>query len=181
MCRIPGIYERVKALDLLVSSYQEAAGDTVTTQNIQDIEHEMAMSMTHKGCGDVSGTAADAQTLVRLSEKYGEKYIFQVVLPLVNKLASNMDFTVTFLSGLFRAGEADKLRLEVVQNLFKDVLGDVIPDLKLHHREARHEQSRNDFAKRRRFDYVSYGSQAAEDQSPKSMTADHLAKLFHLF
>ena len=71
----------------------------------------MAMSVIETGSGEVSVTAADGQTLMGLSEKYGEKYIFQVVLPLVKKHASNVEFTVAFLSGLFSAGETDKLRL----------------------------------------------------------------------
>lgn len=179
MSCIPGVSERVKAMELLVSNYQEAAGDSANTQEIQGIEREVAMSMTEAGSGEVSVTAADAQTLMDLSEKYGEKYIFQVVLPLVKKHASNVEFAVAFLSGLFSAGETHKLRLEVVQNLFKDTLGDLIPNLQLDQREVRCEQLRNDFAKRRRFDYERYGPQTAEDQSSKPVTADSLTTLFH--
>lgn len=178
--RIPGISERVKAVDLLASSYREAAGDTAAgTQNMQDIEHEMAMSMAETQGGDISVTAADAQTLMQLSEKYGEKYTFQVVLPLVKKHTSNVDFTVAFLTDLSQAGEADKLRLEVVQSLFKDILGDVIPDLQLSHREVGREQPRDEFAKRRRFDHDRYRSQVAEDQGPRLMTGENIASLFH--
>ena len=179
MSCIPSISERVKAMELLVSYYQEAAGDTANTQEIQNIEREVAMSLTETGSGEVSVTAADAQTLMILSEKYGEKYIFQVVLPLVKKHASNVEFTVTFLSELFSAGETHKFRLEIVQNLFKDTLGDLIPNLQFDHREVRCEQLRNDFAKRIRFDYERYGSQPAEDQSSKPVTADSIATLFH--
>ncbi|CAF9943153.1 MAG: hypothetical protein ALECFALPRED_010708 [Alectoria fallacina] len=180
MSRIPGISERVKAVDLLVSSHREAAGDIAAgTQNMQDIEREMAMSMAETQGGDISVTAADAQTLMQLSGKYGEKYTFQVVLPLVKKHASNVDFTVAFLTELFQAGEADKLRLEVVRSLFKDILGDVIPDLQLYHWEVGREQPRDDFAKRRRFDHDRYRSQITEDHGPRIMTGENIATLFH--
>lgn len=180
MCRIPTISERLKAVDLFVSSYREAAAKiAAVTQNMQDIERGMAMSITETKGGDVAVTAADTQTLIQLSEKHGEKYTFQGILPFVKKYALNVDFTVAFLTGLSRAGEANKLRLEVVQNLFKDILGNVIPELDLHYREVNREQPRNEFAKRRRFDHDNYRSQAAEDQTPRFITAENLAALFH--
>lgn len=180
MSRIPDISERVKAVDLFLSSYREAArNSTAVTQNSQDIEREMAISMAEIGSGDLAVTPADVQTLMELAEKYGEKYTFQVVLPLVKKHIPNVDFTVAFLTELFQAGEADKLRLELVQNLFKDILGDAILDLHLHYREPEPERLRDEWAKRRRFDYDQDGSQAAEAQSPRLMTAENLTKLFY--
>ncbi|KAK4695494.1 hypothetical protein P7C71_g2268, partial [Lecanoromycetidae sp. Uapishka_2] len=180
MSRISTISERLKAVDLFTSSYREAAANTaVTTQETQAIERELALSITAIRGGDIAITAVDAQTLVHLSEKHGEKYTFQVVFPFVKKYASNVDFTVAFLTGLARAGEADKLRHELVQNLFKDILGDVIPGFDHRYREINREQPRNEFAKRRRFDYDNYSFETAEDQTPRSSTAENLAALFH--
>lgn len=180
MSRIPNISERMKAVELLVNSYREAAGNTAAaTENMQNIEHDVAMSLTEIASVSIAVTVADAQTLMRLSEKYGENYTFQVVLPLVKIHTSNAYFTLAFLAGLFRAGEADTLRLEVVQTLFKDILSDMIPDLQLQYAGVGREQSRNEFAKRRRFDYDSHGYPVAEDLNAKSMTAENLATLFH--
>ena len=166
-------------MDLFVSSYREATGNTAVTQNSQDIEREMAISMVETGSGDFAVTVADVQTLMELAEKYGEKYTFQVVLPLVKKHILNVDFTVAFLAGLFQAGEANKLRLEVVQNLFKDILGDAILDLHLHYREPERERPRDERAKRMRFSYDQNGSQAVEAQIPRLMNAENLTKLFY--
>ncbi|KAF6217412.1 hypothetical protein HO133_006928 [Letharia lupina] len=178
--RIPNISERMRAVELFISSYRGATGSTAATMhNMQDIEREMAMSMTATESETIVVTAADAQTLIQSSKEYGEKYTFQVVLPLVKKHTSNIEFIVAFLTGLFRASEADKLRLEIVQNLFQDILGDVISDLQIQYREVGHEQLLNEYAKRRRFDYNGHVSQAAEDQSPRAMTAEKLASLFH--
>ena len=180
--RSPYISERVKAVDLLVSSYREITGKSSTittpTQSIQDLEREMAMSITEPGSGDIVVTAADAQTLIQISEKYGEKYTFEVILPLVKKQTSNVGFTFSFLAELYRAGEADTLRLEVVRNLFKDILGDHIAEIHLQEQEVEREQLWNGSIKRRRLDYDRHGSQTAEDQSPRPCTSKDLAILF---
>lgn len=107
---------------------------------MQDIEREIAMNITETECGDIAMTKADAQTLIRLSEKHGEKYIFLVILPFVKKHTSNVNITVAFIGGLSRAGETHKLSLETIDSLFKDILGDLIPDLKIHYREVGREQ-----------------------------------------
>lgn len=167
-------------MDLFISSYREAGGNsTAVMQNMQNIEREIAMGMIDTANGDITVTVADAQTLMQLAENNDEKYIFQVVLPLVKKHNSNVDFAMGFLKELFRAGEDDKLRLELVQNLSKDILGDIIPDLHLHYRELDRERPRDEWAKRRRFDYDQHGSQPAEAQSPRLMTAENLGTLFH--
>ena len=76
MSRIPSLSERVKALDLLVTSFREAAEKVaVATQGIQDFEREIAMSITMTESGPLSVTSVDAQILLQLSEKYGENYI----------------------------------------------------------------------------------------------------------
>lgn len=110
---------------------------------MQNIKREIAMSITETECEDIAVTKADTQTLIRLSEKHGERYIFQVVLPFVKKHNSNVDITVAFLEGLSHAGETHKISLETVDNLFKDVLGDLIPDLRTHHRAVGSEQPSN--------------------------------------
>lgn len=179
MSRTSSISERFKALSLLVSSYQEVAGDTAAAmKNMQDFELETAISIAGAKSGDIAVTAADAPTLVQLTEEHGEIYIFRVVLPLVKKYTSNVDFIVTFLTGLFRASEGNKVRFEVVQNIFRDILGDVIPDLYLQYGQVNREQPRDEFAKRRRYEHDRYGSQIT-DQSPRLMTAENLATLFH--
>lgn len=179
LSRVLTISERVKAVDLLVSSYLGAArNDHAAVQRMQDFERDLAMSLTETHCGQLAVTAADTETLMQLSGRYGEKYTFQVVLPLVKKHTSNVDFTVAFLTALFRAGEADKLRLEVVRNIFKDVLGDMTLDIHVLYKDLGRERALNEFVKRRRFDYISYGSQATEYHSPKVMTTENTTTVF---
>lgn len=177
--RVLTISERVKAVDLLVGSYREAAGNApAATQRMQDFERDLAMSLTETQSGQLAVTDADTETLMQLSGRYGEKYTFQVVLPLVKKHTSNVNFTVAFLTALFRAGEADKLRLEVVRNIFKDVLGDMTLDIHLLYEDLGRERALNEFVKRRRFDYINYGSQATKYHSPRVMTTENLATVF---
>ena len=86
MSRIPTLFERVKALDLLVSNYREAAKKVaVATNDIQEFEREIFMSIAMTANGRLSVAAADAQDLLQLSEKFGEKYVFNVILPLVKR------------------------------------------------------------------------------------------------
>ncbi len=178
MSCIPKISDRVKALDILISSYRKAAGDTVTTNpNMLDFGRKMFMSLTAIEDGDTILTAADAQILMQLSEKYGESCTFRTVLPLVKKCAANMGFIVAFLTELLSAAESDHLRMEVVHNLFKDILNDVTADIRLQWETGR-EQTRNETAKRRRLDYDNHGSQVAGEQSPNTVTAEKLGTLF---
>ena len=183
LSRIPSISERVKAVDLLVSSYRESAGNVVAgKESMEDFERDLAASITETLGKDSAVTPNDIRSLMQLSEKYGEKYTFQVLLPLVKKHISNVDFIVAFLTALFKAGEADRLRLGVVQNLFKDILADLIPDLELHHQNSPDPgryQPRFEYNKRQRLDYSAhYVSQAAEEKGSKVVTADNLATLF---
>lgn len=54
------------------------------------------------------------------------------ILPLVKKhISSNTSFSVTFLECLFEAGEQSKIRKEVVSNIFRDILCNLIPNFKL--------------------------------------------------
>ena len=179
MSRIPTLSERVKALDLLVSSYREAAEkDAIATQGIEDFEREIAMSITMTESGRLSVTAVGAQILLQLSEKYGEKYIFNVILPLVKENISDLKFTVAFLRALIRAKDDKRLSFEAARHLFKDVLSDVIPELHLHHPTYRQDQVQNRFTKRARLTYDSSGPLAAADQSSSSVSAGDLATLF---
>ena len=178
--RIPNVSERIKAVDLFVSSYRGAANITATaSRSMEDFEREVAMSLTETQSGKVAVTGADAQALMQLFERYGEKYAFEEVLPLVKKHTSNLEFTLAFLTELFRAGETNNVRLEAMQNLFKDILGGVIPGLHLDYQDFEREQARNEFAKRRRLDYSNYAPQGAADQSSRFMTAENLATLFY--
>lgn len=153
------VSERVKSVDLLMSSYREAGGNAATTmQRMQDFERRCAMNVAETSGVRFSVTAANAQALMRLSEKYGDEFTFQVVLPIVKDHTSNAGFIVAFLTTLFRAGETDTLRPEVVQNLFKDILADVIPALDLHCPASQ------DFR--------------PEDDSLRVMSAENLANLF---
>ena len=179
MSRIPTLPERVKALDLLVSNYRGSSKRVaVATQGIEDFEREIARSITIAETGGLSVTAADAQILLQLSEKYGENYTFEVILPLVKKNVSNLRFIVAFLKALVRAGNDKRLRLEAVRHLFKDVLSDAIPDLHLHHQAYGHDQAQNRFTKRVRLDYDSRRPPAAADQSSRLVSVADLASLF---
>ena len=89
-------------MDLLVSSYREAAANVAAAiQRMQDFELGTSTTITETQGGESAMTAADAQTLLKLSQRYGEKYTFQVVLPLAKKNTSNVDFIVAFLTALF--------------------------------------------------------------------------------
>ena len=179
MSRIPTFSERVTALDLLVSSYQQAAEKVaVATQGIQDFEREIAMSITTTESGRLSITANDAPILVQLSEKHGENYIWKVILPLVKENISNFKFTVAFLRALVRAGNDKRLRLEVVRHLVKDVLSNAIPELHLHHQTYGHDQAQNRFTKRVRLTYESRGPPPAADQRSSLVSVADLAALF---
>lgn len=179
LSRVLTLSERIKAMEILVSSFREAAGNApAAMQRMQDFERDLAMSLTETQSGQLAVTAADTETLMQLSGKYGEKYTFQVVLPLVKKNISNVDFTVAFLTALFRAGEADKSRLEVVRNIFKDVLSDMTLDIHVLYNDLGRERALNEFVKRRRFDYISYGSQATEYHSSRVMTTENMTTVF---
>ena len=181
--RIHTIVERLEAVNLLVRSYRDSAENaTAAVQRMEDLEREMATTMTETLAKNTAVTENDAQSLMQLSERYGESHTFQVILPLVKKHTSNADFTLSFLTALFRAGEAEKLRVEVVQNIFKDILADMIPELDLHCRDplaSGRSQADFEYHKRRRLGYYHHQAThvAAEDNS-SVMTADKLAKLF---
>ena len=144
-------------MDLLVSTYRESVGNVAAAlQGMEDLEREMAMSMTEMLDKNTAMTENDAQSLMQLCERYGENHTFQVILPLVKKHTSHVDFILSFLTALFQAGEAEKLRVEVVQNVFRDILADVIPDLDLHHRDSPNSgrpQVPSEYNKRRRLGY----------------------------
>ena len=181
--RIHNISERLEAVDRLVSSYRESAKNSAAAvQRMEDLEREMATSMTETMNKNTAMTEDDAQSLMQLSERYGENHTFQVILPLVKKHTSNVDFILSFLTVLLQAGEAGKLRVEVVQNVFKDILADVIPDLDLHHRDSPdsgRSQAGFEYNKRRRLGYYdSYTTHVAAEANSKVTTADKLATLF---
>ena len=140
------------------------------------------MSMTETLDKNTALTEIDAQSLMQLCERYGENHTFQVILPFVKKHTSNVDFILAFLTALFRAGEAEKLRVEVVQNLSKDILTDVIPDLDLHHRDSPdsgRSQAGFEYNKRRRLGYYhNHAIQVAAGDDSRVMTANKLATLF---
>lgn len=140
------------------------------------------MSMTETLDKNTTMTEDDAQSMMQLSERYGKSHTFQVILPLVKKHTSNMGFILSFLTALFRAGEAEKLRVEMVQNVFKDILADVIPDLDLHRRDSPdfgRSQVWYEYSKRRRLDYYpNHATHVAPEDDFKLMTADKLATLF---
>ena len=168
---------------MLVSTYRESAGNAAAAlKRLEDLEWEMAMSMTEKLDKNTAVTENDAQSLMQLSERYGENHTFQVILPFIKKHTSNVDFILAFLTALFRAGEAENLRVEVVQNLSKDILTDVIPDLDLHHRDSQdsgRSQAGLEYNKRRRLGYYhNHAIQVAAEDDSKVMTANKLATLF---
>ena len=149
---------------------------------MEDLEREMAMSMTETLDKNTAMTKNDAQSLIQLCERYGENHTFQVILPLVKKHTSNVDLILSFLTALFQAGEAEKLRVEVVQNVFRDILADVIPDLDLHHRDSPNSgrpQVPSEHNKRRRLGYYdNHAIKVATEDDSKVMTANKLATLF---
>ena len=181
--RIHTISERLEAVDLFVRSYRDSADNSAAAvRKIEDLERKMVTSMTETLAKNTALTENDAQSLMQLSERYGESHTFQVILPLVKKHTSNADFILSFLTALFRAGEAEKLRVEVVQNVFKDILADMIPELDLNYRgplDSGLSQAEFEYNKRRRLGYYHHQAThiAAEDDS-RVMTADKLAKLF---
>ena len=106
-------------------------------QRMQDFERKWAMGVIERHISSFSVTAANAQALMQLSQMYGEAYTLQVILPIVKNHTSNMGFIVAFLTALFRAGETDIVRPEIVRILFGDILAAVIPDLDLHRQASR--------------------------------------------
>ena len=143
----------------------------------------MATSITETLDKNTAMTENDAQSLMQLSERYGESHTFQVVLPLVKKHTSNVDFILSFLTALFRAGEAEKLRVEVVKNVFSDILADVIPEIDLQDRDSPdsgRSQAGFEYNKRRRLGYYhNHATHVATEVNSKVMTADKLATLIH--
>ena len=149
---------------------------------MEDLERDMAMSVTGTLDKNSAVTTDDAQSLMQLSERYGENYTFQVILPLVKKHISNVNFILSFLTRLSEAGEVKKLRVEVVQNVFKDILADMIPDLDLHHRDSPdpgRPQAGLEYNKRRRLGYYhNHAVQVAAEDNSKVLTANRLATFF---
>ena len=185
LSRVHTISERLEAIDLFVSSYRDSAGNpTAAVQRMEDLEREMATSITETLDKNTAMTENDAHSLMQLSGRYGESHTFQVVLPLVKKHTSNVDFILSFLTALFRAGEAKKLRVEVVKNVFSDILADVIPEIDLQYRDSPdsgRSQAGLEYNKRRRLGYYhNHSTHVATEQHSKVMTADKLATLFLL-
>ena len=117
MWSIPTVSERVKVVNLLISSHREAGGNAaITVQRLQDFERKWVMKVIEIDSGSFSVTGANAQALMQLSQMYGEKYTFQVVLPIVKSYTSNIGFIVTFLTALFRAGEINTLQSQIIQS-----------------------------------------------------------------
>lgn len=110
------ISEEVKAMDVLLDSYQEAARDNaVALQKIPNIERDSASSVC---AGKLFVTVADAQVLTQLSGKHGGDWALEAVLPLVKKQTPAAKLTIGFLTGLFRQGDANKLGRKTAQILF---------------------------------------------------------------
>ena len=152
----------MKAVDLLMSIYREAGrNDAATMQRMQKCEREWAIAVGETHGRRFCVSPANAQALMQLSEKYGENYTFEVVLPIVKNHLSDVRFIMAYLTMLFRAGETDTLRTEVVEKLFKDNLANMIPDLNLHCPASPD------------FDLSDPG-----DESPEVMSAENLAVVF---
>ena len=145
-----------------MSNYREAGGnDAATMQRMHKFEREWAINVGDRVGRRFCVSPANAQALMQLSEKYGEKYTFEVVIPIVKKHLSDVGFITAYLTMLFRAGETNTLRTEVVEKLFKDILANMIPDLNLHCPASPD------------FDLSDPG-----DGSPEVMSAENLAVLF---
>ena len=136
------------------------------------------MSITMTESGSLSLTAVDAQFSFQFSEKYGESYIFKVILPLISENISNLEFTVAFLRALMRAENDKKLRLDTVRYLFQPVLSNAIPETHHHHQAYGHDQAQNRFTKRARLTYDSRGPPAAADGSSSLVSVADLSALF---
>ena len=116
-----------------MSNYREAGGnDAATMQRMHKFEREWAINVGETLNRRFCESPANAQALMQLSEKYGENYTFEVVIPIVKKHLSDVGFITAYLTMLFRAGETNTLRTKVVEKLFKDILANMIPDLNLH-------------------------------------------------
>ena len=116
-----------------MSNYQEAGGnDAATMQRMQKFERDWAINVGERPGRRLSVSSANAQALMQLSEKYGEDFRFEVVLPIVKKHHSDVGFIMAYLTMLFQAVGTDTLRIEVVEKLFKHILAHMIPDLNLH-------------------------------------------------
>lgn len=131
----------------------------------------------HSGTLDVATT--DVKALLQLSAQYGEKYMLKAVLPLVKKYASNVDFVIAFLTELSVAVDIGIVRLEVVQNFYRDILGDFTADFELHCQSTEDSPQRCEYPKRSRFNYKTYGSSSRTDLPRRTTTAENLSAIFH--
>lgn len=79
------------------------------------------------------------------SAKYFIKLIetFPSILPLVKRhISTDTSFSVAFLECLLASGEQTKIRKEAVQNVFRDVLCNLIPYFKLEFHTLRNKRMR---------------------------------------
>ncbi|MCJ1281729.1 hypothetical protein MMC26_001051 [Xylographa opegraphella] len=148
------VHERYWALNALIEGYEASVAvsdaadyefsdnDSYNPTDLDVLKEFMLESITGLLKNNCQVSREDGNTLVDISTRYGDHYMFEVVLPFVRSHVLNYSFSVAFLTCLFQAGETGNLDIEVVSNVFGDVLADVLDDFKLEYQIASNKRVR---------------------------------------
>ncbi|KAI9836173.1 MAG: hypothetical protein M1837_003436 [Sclerophora amabilis] len=170
------LHDRHQALENLVSSFRSA----LTTEQ-GSTQLSILQAWQKEQSDDVLDTAeisgkADAQALFDIAALYGDKVMFQQILPIVKKHVSDMNFAVTFLLCLDISGQRHSLSKEVRETVFRDILSDIIPVFTLQDQAPSH--------KRSRFTYSASGLNSTlprgADRPSESVSASDLVNLLEM-
>ena len=176
--RIPKFSERVEAFDKLVGSYKSSTTvNNAATANVEQPEHLLSHCLLQIKDRDVSVSTEDVKALIDLAIKFGERYMFQEILPFVKNKLTDVNFSIAFLTALYEAAKSSVIRLGVVQNIYKDILNEFTAEFEVSYKEIKSKVQRCDHPKRSRFTYRDYGPMNTQQHDTGLMTADHLAKI----
>ncbi|KAI9715470.1 MAG: hypothetical protein M1812_005946 [Candelaria pacifica] len=119
-------YGAYTALNRIVSSYKEGLRPDSSPSVLAALaawrRGEIETMMTsNKMLG-----ADDGWNLIEIAIEYGNDLLFRKILPLTKNNISDKAFVMQFVHGLIEAGQERKLDKAVVENVFRDLLEDLI-------------------------------------------------------
>ncbi|KAH0538910.1 hypothetical protein FGG08_004501 [Glutinoglossum americanum] len=127
IARYPKIYERLGAIDRLVSGYNRSLHKEAERNEKYPILEQWAQRVIEEALATPPAVfTKDGAALAMISYSYVDsQFIFNRILPLVKAHSTNTAFAVGFLIHLPNPG-GGKIAGDVVANVFRDVLADTI-------------------------------------------------------
>ncbi|KAI9775128.1 MAG: hypothetical protein M1839_001439 [Geoglossum umbratile] len=125
------VYERYNALDDILFGYESVRPQGPCHMDWEDLEGWAKAKTQESLDHGIPVYRKDGSALVRIAKKYGNRFLFQRVLPFVKTNISNIPFAIAFVTKLFEASKDESIANDVVVYAFRDIVSDLIPELTL--------------------------------------------------